>query len=86
VNFVSLEGFIAARAFVEVLRRAGSPPDRDRFIDAVESGEPFDLGLATTHTLSPTAHQFSDRVWPTFLRGGRFVSMQSWAELRGGGP
>lgn len=84
VNFVSLEGFIAARAFVEVLRRAGSPPDREKFVDALESGTAFDLGLGTTHALSRDLHQFSDRVWPTFIRGGRFIPMRSWAELRGG--
>jgi ABC-type branched-subunit amino acid transport system substrate-binding protein len=84
VNFVSLEGFVSARAFVEVLRRAGAGADRERFIDALENGEPFDLGLGMTHTLSKTNHQFSSRVWPTYIRGGHFVPMASWSEIRGG--
>src|SRR5207249_2153073 len=42
---VSLEGFLAARAFVEGLRRAGPQASGDAFIEALESGGPLDLGL-----------------------------------------
>jgi branched-chain amino acid transport system substrate-binding protein len=83
-NFVSLEGFIAARAFVEVLRRAGANGDRERFIDAIESGDEFDIGLGTRRALSKGVHQFSDRVWPTYIRKGKFVPFESWAELAAG--
>jgi branched-chain amino acid transport system substrate-binding protein len=81
INFVSLEGFVVGRAFVEVLRRSGAGVDRERFIDVLEAGEPFDVGLGVSHTLSKTNHQFSDRVWPTYIRGGRFIPLSSWAEL-----
>ncbi len=83
-NFVSLEGFIAARAFVEVLRRAGPDADRERFIDVLESGAEFDLGLGAPRTLSKSDHQFSERVWPTYIRKGKFVPFESWAELSTG--
>jgi len=32
--------------------------------------------------LSPTMHQLSDRVWPTYIRGGRFFPMISWRQAR----
>jgi ABC-type branched-subunit amino acid transport system substrate-binding protein len=82
VNFVSLEGYIAARAFVEVLRAAGPNADQKTFIDALESGREFDLGLGRTHVMSPTNHQFSDAVWPTFLRDGHFYPLRHWTDLR----
>lgn len=83
-DFVSLEGFIAARAFVEVLRHAGPNADRERFIDVLESGDEFDIGLGAGRALSKSLHQFSDRVWPTYIRKGKFVPFESWAELAGG--
>ncbi len=82
VNFVSLEGYIAARAFVESLRAAGPNATREAFIDAIESGRPIDLGLGHTHSLSRDNHQFSDAVWPTFLKGGRFFPLRHWGDLR----
>jgi branched-chain amino acid transport system substrate-binding protein len=84
VNFVSLEGFIVGKAFVEALRRVGPEAGRERFLDGLESGPPLDLGIGLAHALSPTDHQLSDRVWPTCIRGGRFVAMTSWQQaLRG---
>ncbi|WP_342052591.1 MULTISPECIES: ABC transporter substrate-binding protein [unclassified Cupriavidus] len=43
-SHASLEGFIAALAFVEGLRRTGRDPTRDRFIAALESMRAIDLG------------------------------------------
>jgi branched-chain amino acid transport system substrate-binding protein len=37
IDYSSLEGFIAARVFVEGLRRAGSNPTREGFINALET-------------------------------------------------
>jgi branched-chain amino acid transport system substrate-binding protein len=82
VNFVSLEGYVAARAFVEVLRAAGEGASREAFIDALESGREFDLGLGRTHVLSAANHQFSDVVWPTSLRDGQFHPLRRWSDLR----
>ena len=43
-NFGSLEGFIAAKVFVEGVRRAGAQPTRENFIAGMESLKDFDLG------------------------------------------
>jgi ABC-type branched-subunit amino acid transport system substrate-binding protein len=80
-SFISLEGFIAAKAFVETLRRAGPGASREQFIDALENGQPFDLGLGVQHVLSKNNHQFSDRVWPTVIRGGQIRPLAKWTDL-----
>jgi branched-chain amino acid transport system substrate-binding protein len=82
MNFVSLEGFIVGKAFVEALRQAGPGADRERFIETLEGGQPLDLGLGTACALSPAVHQLSNRVWSTCIRGGRFLPMTSWRQAR----
>jgi len=87
VGFVSLEGYLAARAFVEGLRRAGPAADGERVIDALESAGPLDLGLGMTMEITKTRHQLSNQVWPTIVRDGAFRTMASWKEAvrRSGG-
>ncbi|MGO4306295.1 ABC transporter substrate-binding protein [Cupriavidus sp. RAF12] len=43
-DYASIEGFIAAKAFVEGLRRAGRDLTRDKFVTAMESMRNVDLG------------------------------------------
>src|SRR6185436_11640120 len=71
-SFVSLEGFLAARAFVEGLRRAGAGSTAEGFIDALEAAGPIDLGLGEPLEIDKTRHQLSNRVWPTIIEGGQF--------------
>ncbi len=83
-NFVSLEGFAVARAFVVALEAAGPDATRERFIDALEGGAPIDLGFGAAPRLSKTDHQLSHAVWPTVIRRGKFQPLPSWTQLRGG--
>src|SRR5262249_46222889 len=62
VGFVSLEGYLAARAFIEGLRRAGPGADAERFIDALETAGPLDLGLGPDLEITKARHQLSNRV------------------------
>lgn len=80
-SFVSLEGFVAAKALVWGLERAGPSPTRERLVDALEGGEPLDLGLGEPCTLSKTKHQLSSRVWPTVVKHGRLVALRAWSDL-----
>lgn len=80
VGFVSLEGFLAARAFVEGLRRAGPGASRDAFVDALETAGPLDLGLGQALEVTKTRHQLSNQVWPTIIHAGRFQALASWKE------
>jgi ABC-type branched-subunit amino acid transport system substrate-binding protein len=80
-SFISLEGFLVGRAFIEGMKAAGPDADQERFISTLEKGMPIDLGLGVTHHLSPQVHQLSDRVWPTVIRGGKLLPLGSWREL-----
>jgi ABC-type branched-subunit amino acid transport system substrate-binding protein len=72
-NFTSLEGFIAAKVFVEGLRRAGRDLTRERFVTAMESMNNVDLGGFTV-SFSPTNHSGSQFVELTIIsRGGKFI-------------
>ena len=72
-NFSSLEGFIAAKVFVEGLRRAGKDLTRERFIAALEGMTGVDLGGFVVR-FSPSNHNGSKYVDLTMIgHGGRFV-------------
>jgi len=72
-NFSSLEGYIAAKVFVEGLRRAGAQPTRDSFITALETMRDFDLGgFHVTYT--PSDHNGSRFIDLTVIgREGKFL-------------
>ncbi len=72
-NFVSLEGYINAKVLVEGLKRAGPKLDREGFIDAIESIQKLDLGIANPLSFSPQDHQGLERVYFTHLHNGKFV-------------
>jgi branched-chain amino acid transport system substrate-binding protein len=72
-NFVSLEGYINAKVLVEGLKRAGRNLNRETFIDAIESIQKLDLGIANLLSFSPTDHQGLERVYFTYLLDGKFV-------------
>jgi ABC-type branched-subunit amino acid transport system substrate-binding protein len=72
-NFTSLEGFLAAKVFVEGLRRAGRDLTRDRFVAALETMGGVDLGGFVVN-FTPTNHNGSQFVELTLIgRGGKFV-------------
>jgi branched-chain amino acid transport system substrate-binding protein len=71
-GFVSLEGYIVARIFVEGLRRAGPKIDRESIIDALLGIRKFDIGIGTPISFSRESYQGSQMVWPTVIRNGRF--------------
>ena len=72
-NFGSLEGYIAARIFVEGLRRAGNQPTRESFVNALETLRNFDVGGFNV-TYTPTDHNGSRFVELTVIgREGKFM-------------
>jgi ABC-type branched-subunit amino acid transport system substrate-binding protein len=79
-SFVSLEGFLGARLVVEVLRKLGRDPRRQRVRAAAESLKDLDLGLGpdTRLSLGPKRHQALNRVYYTVVDKGRFVVLKDW--------
>ena len=62
-SFTSLEGFICGKVIAEGLRRAPRALTRDKFVAALESMNPFDLG------------GFEVRYSPTSHNGSRYVDL-----------
>ncbi len=82
-DFVSLEGYMIARAFVTSLQGVKGELTRDNFIDTLEAGLPIDLGLGDPAKLSSQDHQLSDTVWPTVIQAdGSYRAIDNWADLR----
>ncbi len=80
-NFISLEGYLAARILLAALERLDGSPDREGLINALEGLGSFDLGLGAPLRLSAQEHQASHAVWPTRLQEGRFVPFV-WSEIK----
>jgi branched-chain amino acid transport system substrate-binding protein len=86
-SFTSLEGYLDARLFVEILRRMGGAPTRAALSQAVMSMGAFDLGIGEALALGGVhgRRQASDRVYYTVVRDGRFVPLRdgewrAWAK------
>jgi ABC-type branched-subunit amino acid transport system substrate-binding protein len=74
VSFTSLEGFIAAKVFVEGLKRAGKDPTREKLISGLESMRNFDAGGFAIN-FSPNNHSASSFVDLTIIRrDGSFLN------------
>lgn len=72
-SYVSLEGFIAAKVFVEGVKRAGKDLTRDKFISAMEGMRNYDAGGYSVN-FSPNDHNGSKFVELTVLRrDGKYI-------------
>lgn len=71
-DFISLEGYLAAKLLVEGVKAAGNRPTREAIIDGLLGLGSVDIGLGEALSLGPNDHQASDAVWPTIIRNGRF--------------
>jgi branched-chain amino acid transport system substrate-binding protein len=68
-DYVSLEGFVAARVLVEALKRAGPQLDTEKLVDSLEGLRDLDLGLGMPVNYGRTEHQAVHKVWGTELDG-----------------
>jgi ABC-type branched-subunit amino acid transport system substrate-binding protein len=72
-NFSAVEGFIAAKLFVEGLRRSGRNLSREKFIETLENMNNVDLG-GFYAGFSPKSHSASKLVDLTIIgRKGKFL-------------
>jgi len=76
-SFNNLEGYIAAKAFVEGLRRAGQNLTRENFISALESFRNLDLG-GFSLSFTPTDHNGSKLVVLTMITGDAGAFLPFW--------
>lgn len=75
VGYTSLEGYIGAVVFVAALRDTGPQPTRLEFAKALEALN-IDLGGFKV-AFSPSSHQGSDAVFPSEVRDGRAVPVET---------
>lgn len=71
-DFLSLEGYIDARIFIEGLKRAGPDVDKESIIDAILSIKDLDIGIGTPINFSEDSYQGSQKVWPTVIHNNHF--------------
>ena len=81
-GFVSLEGYLATKVFVEAIKRAGKNLTREGFIDAVEGIRDFDIQAGNKINFAKDNHQGSQTVYPTIIRGGKFYPIDDWSAVR----
>lgn len=75
-DFISLEGYLVAKTFMEGARRVRGRLTRESIIDAIEGLGTLDIGIGRRLTLSPTRHQASQDVWLTMIQNGALVSFE----------
>ncbi len=78
-GFVSLEGYLVAKLFVEGLKVAPEN-NREGIINGIESLTHLDIGMGETISFSASEHQASHSVWPTKIKNGRYVPLD-WSSL-----
>lgn len=66
-GFVSLEGYLVARLFVQALQNQGPDLTTESFISTLEGLKDVNLSIGTTLTFDQNDHQASDKIWGTAL-------------------
>ena len=75
-GFVSLEGYIVARALCAGLEKAGPNLTADKLVEALETIQGLDFGIGTKISFGPSEHQASHKVWAVTLDGqGQFGNL-----------
>jgi len=77
-SFGGLEGYLAAKVFVEGIKRAGKDLTRESFITAIEGISNLDIGAGNKISFSADNHQGSQKVYPTIIRNGKFEVIKDW--------
>jgi ABC-type branched-subunit amino acid transport system substrate-binding protein len=73
-DWVSLEGYLAAKLFCQVAEKAGKDLTRESFLATVDNTGSFDLG-GFPLKFGPDNHQGSDAVFLTVIQGGRATAV-----------
>jgi ABC-type branched-subunit amino acid transport system substrate-binding protein len=75
-DYVSLEGYIAAKVLIQGMKQTGGALDTEHLIDNLEAMRNIDLGLGTALGFGRSEHQASHKIWGTALDdSGKFTSL-----------
>lgn len=72
VSISGMEGFLNAKIFVEICKRAKKPLTRKSFLEAANADFKIDLGFSQPFHFSAQEHQGSHDVWMTEVVHGEF--------------
>ena len=75
VGFVSLEGYMSGRLFLDALAAVKGAPTRAGFIDTIEQKGSFDIG-GVQCSFSPEDHQGLDEIYLTVIKNGDIHQME----------
>ena len=75
LDWISLEGYLAAKLFCQVAEKAGPGLSRESFLATLDRVGNFDLG-GFALKFGPDNHQGSDQVFLTVIKGGQVVPLE----------
>src|SRR5262249_31804428 len=78
-SYVSFEGFLDAKLLVEILKKGDESANKGGIRLAAESLKEADLGIDTPLSFNSRKHQALDRVYFTYAKDGRFITVDNWA-------
>jgi branched-chain amino acid transport system substrate-binding protein len=81
-NVGSLEGYLATKVFVEILKRTGKNLTRESFIQTAEATRDLDIHAGNRISFSHENHQGSQLVYPTLIQNGAFVPLNDWHAVK----
>jgi len=79
-GFASLEGYLAAKIYVQGLQKIKGDITAETIVTGLESITNSDIGIGTLINYGLEDHQASHNVWPTIIKNGAFQSL-SWDSL-----
>ncbi len=79
-SFGALEGYLDAKAFVEILKKTPANLTRASFIKAAESSKSLNVG-GVPLSFSKSNHQASNKVFFTTVENGQWTSLKDWKGL-----
>ncbi|THB78692.1 MAG: leucine/isoleucine/valine-binding protein [Desulfobacteraceae bacterium] len=74
LGYISFEGYIAGRFFIEAARRVTGKLTRHKFMNTIEQTRHFNLG-GLEMKFAPNDHQGLDRIYLTTIRDNRIVPL-----------
>lgn len=75
LGHISLEGFVSAKTFCEILKRAGSNLDSKTLLDAANNLKGYDPGFNENIGFTSSDHEGLKTVYLTVIKGGKLNSI-----------
>ena len=76
-GFVSFEGYIVSKIFVEALKNVKGNLSKEKLIDAFYKMDNFNIGLDEKISYSSIKNQAVHRVWPMIVKQGRYTTLNA---------